>query len=232
MLSSRSSLIALAVAAALAGPGSATATSVTSTSFNSWKSSLIGSPSAADFNSVSLANYNTANGITLPTIGNSSVGYVVTGPDNGGYQMAGTTYNNTVALAGSSDPGAGLNVAMPGSGVNAFLVSVGSIGGAPLTLTLSDGESFALSSGLFGISISHPISSFLLTTTTGSQAVINDLYSGASALQQDPTSTGGSGSGTPADVAPVAEGATFLMTAAGCLILFGAWRKFGIPAGA
>ena len=225
-------IVAAAIAAAFVGTGTATATSITTTSYTSWKSSLIGAPSPADFNVVSRANYNTADGLTLPMIGNSSVGFVVTGPNNGAYQMVGTTFNNITALAGGPDAGAGLNVATPGSGVNAFLLSVGSIGGGPLTLTLSDGESFSVAEGLFGITISHPISSFLLTTTAGSQAVLDDLYSGTSALDQDPTNPSGSGSGTPVDTAPVAEGATSLMLAGGLLILFGAWRKSGVPVGA
>jgi hypothetical protein len=227
MLSSRSSLLALAIASALAGATVATASSVTTTSFNTWKSSLTGSASEADFGAISWTNYNTSNGVTLPTLGNNSVGYVVTGPDNDAYQLGGTTYKNFTALAGGSDAGAGINVAMPGGGVNAFLVSVGSTGGTPLTLTLSDGEAFVVSEGLFGISISHPISSFLLTTAAGSQAVLDDLYSGTSALQQDPINTGGSSPATPGDMTPAAEGGTSLMLAGGCLILFGAWRKFG-----
>jgi hypothetical protein len=224
---SRLALTALLVAGALTGASSATATSVTTTSFSSWKTTLTGSPSEADFSVVSFTNYNTANGLTLPTIGNSSQGFVFTGPDNGAYQMTGISYNSYTSLAGGSNSGAGLKVAMPGSGVNAFLLSVGSTGGTPLTLMLSDNETFALSNGLFGISISHPISSLLLTTTAGSQAVIDDFWFGSSSLTQDPTNPGGSGSGQGA--APVAEAATSLMMAGGCLLLFGVCRKFRTP---
>lgn len=224
---SRFSLAVLVLAGALIGAANATATSITTTTFGSWKAGLTGSPSEADFSKISFTNYNTASGLTLPTIGNSSQGFVFTGPDNGGYQMTGISYNSYTGLAGGSDSGAGLNVAMPGSGVNAFLLSVGSTGGTPLTLTLSDGEAFAISNGLFGISISHPISSLLLTTTAGSQAVIDDFWFGSSSLTQDPTNSGGSGSGQ--GMAPIAEGATSLMMAGGCLLLFGVCRKFRMP---
>lgn len=223
---SRLSIGALALAASLTTAVSANATAITSTTYSAWTASLTGSPSEANMSAISLTSYNTASGLTLASTTDSTVAFTFTGPDNGGYAMTGTTFAGTKSLAGSSDAGAGLNVAMPTAGVNAFLLSVGTTGNTPLTLTLSDGETFALSSGLFGISISHPISSFLLTTSAGSEAVIDDFYYGVSDITQDPTG----GSGTPGANEPVAEVATSLMMAGGFLFLFGAWRKFGTPA--
>lgn len=220
---SRSYTIALAIAAALMAAGSAGATSVTTTTFSSWKATLTGSPSEANFSAISLTSYNTASGLTLPTPGSS--GTTFTGPDNGGYQMTGVDYSTYKSLAGSTDAGAGLNVALPNGGVNAFLLSVGSTGGTPLTLTLSDGETFSVNNGLFGISLSHTVSSLLLTTSAGSEAVIDDFWYGNSNLVQDPT--GGSTSGSQSGPAPVAEVATSVMIAGGFLFLFGAWRRFG-----
>jgi hypothetical protein len=218
--------MALAIGAALTAAASAEATSVTSTTFASWKASLTGSPSEANFGVIALTSYNTAGGLTLPTIGNSSVGTTVTGPDNGSYQMTGVDYNSVKSLEGSADAGAGLSIALPNGGVNAFLLAVGSTGGTPLTVTLSDGEVFSIGNGLWGISISHTVSSLLLTTSAGSQAVIDDFYFGTSNLAQD--SNGGS-SGSQTGPAPVAEAATSLMIAGGCLFLFGIWRRVGTP---
>jgi hypothetical protein len=212
--------ISLVIGATFAASGSAGATSITSTTFSSWKATLTGAPSEANFSVISLTSYNTAAGLTLPTIGNSSIGTTVTGPDNGQYQMSGVDYKGFTSLAGSTDSGAGLDVAMPNSGVNAFLLSVGSTGGTPLTLKLSDGETFTVQSGVWGISISHPVSSLFVTTSAGSEAVLDDFWYGSSNMTQDP-STGGSGG-----PAPVAEVASSLMIAGGCLFLVGVCRRF------
>jgi hypothetical protein len=220
----RSRILSFAIGATLLAAGQAGATSVTSTTFSSWKTTLTGSPSEANFSVIQFTSYNTAAGLTLPTIGNSSVGTTVTGPDNGGYQMTGIDYQNRyTSLAGSADAGAGLDISLPNGGVNAFLLSVASTGGTPLTLTLSDGETFTISSGIFGISISHSVSSLLLTTSSGSQAVLDDFWYGTSNLTQD-ASSGSGGSSSPA---PVAEVASSLMIAGGFLFIFGAWRRFG-----
>jgi hypothetical protein len=224
----RNTRLVLAVMAGAFFAVQAGATTITSTSFSGWKSSLTGSPNEADFSAVSYTNYNTSSGITLSGIGDSASQFTFTGPDNGSYALSGVNYNNFVALQGSADANAGINVALPGSGENAFLLVVGSTGSTGLTLTLSDGESFSLSSGLFGVSISHPVTSFSLTTSVGSQAVIDDFWYGASSLTQDsngsnpPASDPGSGAAAP-------EGATILMVAGGSLILIGARRKF-VPA--
>ncbi len=204
----------------LATVGSATATTITTTTFQSWKANLNGSPTDADFTRVNFSNYNTSAGLNLSATGNPSVIFGFTGPDNGGFQLSGISYQGTTGLAGSTDSGAGINVTTPVAGENALLLSIGSTSGTPLMLTFSDGESFSLSSGLVGFSISHPITSLLLTTSPGSQAVIDDFWYGTSSLTQDPAQGPGNGSSsTP-------EGATLLLVTGGSLILFGARRKF------
>jgi hypothetical protein len=192
---------------------SAQATTITTTTFNNWKATLTGSPVEADFTAVQFRNYNTSAGLVLAAIGNPSVGFTFTGPDNGSYSLTGTTYNGVTGLAGSSDAGAALQVTMPASGENAILLSIGSTSGTPLTLAFSDGETFSSNGGLLGFSISHTISWLQVTTTSGSQAVINDFWFGNSSLAQDAT-------GVP-------EGRTLLLMSGGLLILAGAGRRFG-----
>ena len=197
----------------------AAATTITATTYNSWKTSLSGTPTELDFSGVHLTSYNTSTGLILAAMGNSSLQFDFTGPDNGAYQLSGTTYQGIMSLEGASDTGAAINVTTPAAGENAILVSIASTSGTPLTLTLSDGESFSLSSGVFGMSISHPVTSVFITTTSGSRAVINDFYFGTSSLTQD----GGQGNQTPTP-----EAATLLLTVGGLSILLGARRKFGL----
>jgi hypothetical protein len=202
--------------------GAATATTITNTNFQSWKATLTGSPTEADFSGIQFHSYNTAAGINLSAIGNSSVMFNFTGPDNGGYSLSGASYNGFTSLEGSTDSGAAIDVTLPSTGENAFVLGVASTSGTPLTLTLSDGESFSLSNGAFGVSISHPVTSFLLTTTAGSKPIIDDFWYGASSLMQDPPQ----GSGNLGGASDAPEGATLLLVSGGSLILVGARRKF------
>jgi hypothetical protein len=201
--------------------GSATATTITSTTFQSWKTTITGTPKDTDFSGVQFRSYNTSAGLSLSVTGSPSLSSVFTGPDNGAFQLSGTSYNGAMGVAGSTDSGAGVNVA-PSASQNAFLLSVGSTSGTALTISFSDGESFSISGGLVGFSISHSITSFLVTTTPGSQAVINDLWYGSSSLTQDQAPPANDPSATP-------EGATLLLVAGGSPILLGARRKFNVP---
>jgi hypothetical protein len=84
-------------------------------------------------------------------------------------------------------------------------------GNTPVTLTLSDGESFSsISTAFFGVSISHPITWLTLTTTTGSAVIVDDFYYGVSSLPQD---------------SPTSEGATMAMCGGGLLVLLGSVRR-------
>jgi hypothetical protein len=219
----------LITATGLVTMGAATATTITNTSFQSWKGTITGSPNEADLSGIQFRSYNTAAGLNLSAIGNSSVVFNFTGPDNGGFQLSGTSYHSFTSLAGSADAGAGINVNLPSTGENAFILGLASTSGTPLTLTLSDGETFSVASGAFGVSISHPVTSFLLTTTAGSQVIIDDFWYGASSLTQDPAqpanNPGNGASDTP-------EGATLLLVSGGSLVLVGARRKFQPELGA
>jgi len=140
-----------------------------------------------------------------------SVGYDFTGPDNSSYNLTGVTYHSLQSLAGASDGVGVISVTAPSGGANALFLGIGSTGNTPLTITLSDGETFpGLSPGLFGFSLSHPITGLTLSTTSGSQPVIDDFWYGNSSLSQD---------------APTVEAATYLLMGGGLLVLIGARRK-------
>src|SRR5450755_478113 len=165
--------------------GVATGTTITTTSFSTWKSDLTGTPTEANFNTISFTSYNAAAGISLAPTGDLVNAFVFTGPDNGGYNLSGTSFNGVTGLEGSADSGAGVAIAAPASGKTAILLAAYSTSGTPLTLTLSDGEAFTFASGIFGFSTSQPITGLTLSTTTGSQVFIDDLYFGASSSPQD-----------------------------------------------
>jgi len=198
----------------LLGAGPATATTITSTTFNAWKTNLTGTPTELDFTPITSGkSYSTSVGLTLKAIGNSSVGFVFTGPDNGSYNLTGFSYSsqNIQSLKAGSDSTAVMNVATPGAGNNAVLFGLATTNNTPITLTLSDGESFSsITAAFFGVSISHPITWLTLTTTSGSAVIVDDFYYGASSLPQD---------------APTSEGATAAMCGGGLLILLVSMRK-------
>lgn len=202
----------------------AAATTITANNFSDWKASLNGSPTEADFSPISLADYSTSAGIVLSAVGAPSTQFTFTGPDGASYSLSGTWDNNNAAgLQGAGDGIGYINAALSGAGQNAILLSVESTTGSPMTLTLSDGEIYTLSSdNVFGLSLSHPITSFTLSAGAGTEPIIDDLWYGTSALIQDGATTNSG----PQDVAPAAEGATLLMVVGGTLVLFGAKRKF------
>ncbi len=197
--------------------GRASATTITTTSTTTWKSSsyITGAYSVLDFYPVLQPSYNTAAGITLTPSG-STTGVNFTGLDNGAYYLAGDTTQKT--LMSSTDAGAFIKLAMPSTGENAFLLGTGATASHPLTLTFSDGESFSINTGVFGVSVSHQISWLTLAGASGSQAMVSDFWFAASSLAQD--SPGGS---TPV---PTPEPATVLMTLAGAAFLLAGSKKW------
>jgi hypothetical protein len=204
------------------GAHRAQATTITSSTFANWKTSLTGSPTEADFTKISYVSYSTSSGISLPSTGNSSLVFTFTGPDGSNWTLNGVKYNNFTSLEGGSDSSAAIKIALPGSGDNAILLGLASVSNTPITVTLSDGETFTVTSnGLLGLSISHLITSVTVSTTSGSEAVINDFWYGTSSLAQD-TSGSGNASATP-------ECATMLLIAGGLLVVVGANRKFNDP---
>ncbi len=163
-------------------------------------------------------SYNTAAGITLTPSG-STTAFNFTGLDNGSYYLAGDTVNKT--LMSSVDAGAYINIAFPTAGENAILVGSTASTSHPMTLTLSDGESFTITTGAFGLSASQTFSWATLSAAPGSQALISDFWYAASSLPQDPASGGSAPAPTP-------EPATILLACAGgALLLFGSRKGNG-----
>jgi hypothetical protein len=189
------------------------ATTITTTSFASWKaSSITGSPTQLDFYPINSSSYNTAAGITLSPAG-SSLPFIFTGVDNGSYSLTGDGYGK--ALTGASDAGAYINIALPAGGENAFFLGVGATASTPATLTLSDGETFSITSTNFGVALSRSVSWMRLSAAPGSQAYINDFLFGTSALPPDVV--GGPATPEPATV--------FLCLSGGGLAFAGSCRK-------
>ena len=196
----------------LLGAGPAAATTITSTTYSGWTAGLTGTPTELDFSVILTGrSYSTSAGLTLKAIGNSSIGFVFTGPDNGSYKLTGVAHNNFQSLQAGSDSTAVMNVATPAAGDNAIFLGLATTNNTPISLTLSDGETFSsISTAFFGVSISHPITWLTLTTTSGSAVIVDDFYYGASNLPQDSATS---------------EGATMAMCGGGLLILLGSVRK-------
>jgi len=212
-----SRLAALAVGSFLVG-GHAVATTIVSTTYSAWTAGLTGAPTELDFSPIVIGKtYNSVSGITLKAIGNASVGFTFTGPDNQGYKLTGYSYGarSFQSLEAGSDSTAVMNIATPPAGDNALWIAIATTSNTPVLLTLSDGESFTIttqagSPSNFGLSISHPVTWLTLTTTSGSAAIVTDFYYGVSSQLQD---------------SPVSEGATLAMCGGGLLILFGSVRR-------
>jgi hypothetical protein len=198
----------------LLGAGPAAATTMTSTTFSAWTAGLTGTPTELDFSPIVIGkSYSTAAGITLKAIGNASVGFNVTGPDNGSYKLTGFSYgtHNIQSLQAGTTSTAAMNVTTPAAGNNAIFLGLATTNNAPVTLTLCDGQSFSsITTAFFGLSISHPITWLTLKTNNGSAVILDDFYYGASNVAQESATS---------------EGATMAMCGAGLLILFGAVRR-------
>lgn len=206
------------VFAALTLASQAGATEVITTSLSTWNSTISGSATEWDFN-LPNNSYNTASGYSLNV---GSFGPVtVTGPDGGGYVLTKTQgygpSGNLIALADASDGIGSMKFASPAAGLTAFGLGLGLTGtAAPITVTLSDGETFtaspAVNGNLFlGLSSATPITSFALSTTAGTQVQLTDFFAGTSNQPATPD-------------APAAEVATAVMIGSG-LLFFGGCRK-------
>ena len=197
--------------------GHASATTIETTSYSAWVASLTGNPSDG-FAYVASGSYSSASGWST-TIGSYGT-FVATGPDGGSYSLNQTYYGSSSAssLVGASDGTGGVNVSSV-SGVTGIMLGVGETSSAsPITVTLSDGETFTINptvggTTLIGFSSSTPITSVYLSTAAGSAVVLDDLLAGVSNL---PASTG--------PTSPASECATILLIAGG-LVFLGAKRK-------
>lgn len=191
----------------------ANAATSTTTDFNTWKTSsyITGSPTELNFYPINNTSYNTAAGITLSPTG-SSLPFVFTGPNNGGFTLTGDGYSK--ALLGGSNSGASINISLPTGGENAVFLAVSATTSKPATVVFSDGEMFSVTSTLFGAALSHPVSWISISTISGSQPYINDFLFGTSALPQD-------GAGGPSTPEP---GTLLLCLSGGAMVYFGARR--------
>ena len=202
-------------AALLTCAGRVSATTISTTSFNTWKASLTGSPIELDFTKVKNSTYNTSAGITLLPLQGPALGFLITGPDKTGYSLSGGNFGSVVSLFGAADGVGSIRIDLPSVGENAILLGLAAQPTAGLTVNLSDQESFAVSNGLLGLSLSHTISWLTISTVNGSKPVLDDFYFGVSNLAQDQGAQSQS-----------AEAATAFLIGSGLLILFGARRKF------
>lgn len=211
--------MAIAISAGLLlAANQASANTITTTNFAGWKTYLTGNPTEVNFAPVQLTNYGTAAGITLTPSGDPADPFNITGPDKSGYVLSGYLYKYSInTLAGASDGIGVVKVTTPSAGENALWLGLGTTNNTALTLQLSDGESFLIASGTnaFGFALSKPINYFTLSTSSGSQPFIYDVWYGNSNLPQD----SGQQSAVP-------ENSTLGLLAGGFLILLGSQRKF------
>lgn len=193
------------------------ATTVPSTTYSGWTSNVTGTPTFVDVETLTQGHYNTSTGVTDDS-------YIFTGPDGSNWSLGVQTFGNKTGLFGASDGIGGIEVTLPGSGESAVYLDVNTeannaLTNGSLTLTLSDGETFSVSSGQFGLSLSQSITWYELTTSSGQSPFLQWAYFGNSSLPQDPGGGGG------ADPSPTPEAATLALVGGGILVLFGAKRK-------
>jgi hypothetical protein len=197
------------------------ATEVLTTSFTGWTATTTGSSTEWNFAFNSGGSYNTSSGYSLSV---GSYGPItVTGPDGAGYSLAeNSSYQDgsytLQTLQGASDGVGSMLFTTPSSGVTAFLLGIGITGNAaPVTITLSDGESFTVDPAvngntIVGFSSATAITSFTLATSAGTAVELTDFFA---ANSNEPANT---------PSAPAAEVTTALMIGSG-LLLFGARRR-------
>jgi hypothetical protein len=152
----------------------------------------------------------------------------------GSFTISGTGLNVNYDTSNGRTPGfeaPAITVTTPVGGINAFFIQIGdTTSAAPITITLSDGSQITSvnsnpidSPTFFAIAISHDITSFSISSASGS-VFLDALYYGASSLTQD-----GDGSGSGSDSSQTPEAATLLMIGGGLLALFGSRRKWIAP---
>ena len=185
------------------------ATTITTTSYSTWDTSsyITGSTTVVDLTTLQAGiNYSNAAGYT-------SNGFNFTGPDGASYVLSSQTEGGSTGLLGASDGTGVIEVAMPNSGDSAVLFDASCITCGTLSIALSDGETFTVSDGQFGLSISHPITWFKLGDSSGTRPFLEYVYFGTSSLPQDSPTTGAN------------EAATPVLLGGGLALLAGAVRK-------
>jgi hypothetical protein len=213
-------VLCAALFAAAACASRLNATEVVTTSYAAWTATLTGSATEWNFSFPNGGSYSTAAGYSLSVGSYGPI--VVTGPDGSGYNLTENSsyYDSAISrnlqtLQGASDGVGSMVFTTPAAGLTAFGLGLGMQGTAsPITVTLSDGETFtanpAANGAVFlGFSSATPITSFVLKTSNGSQVELTDFDAG--------------GTNQTAS-APAAEVTTALMIGTG-LLIFGARRR-------
>jgi hypothetical protein len=196
--------------ALLAGTFPVAATTITTTSYSTWNtpSYITGPTTVVDLTTLQAGlNYSNASGYT------SSSGYIFTGPDGSSYVLSSQTEGSTTGLLGPSDGTGAIEVALPGAGNNAALLYAKCITCSSVNVTFSDGETFTISNGQFGFSISHDITWLELSTISGARPFLEYVYFATSSLPQDTNFT------------PASEAATPVLVGGGLMILLGTGRR-------
>jgi len=198
------------------------ATEIITTSYSAWLLTQTGTPTEWNFSFPNGGSYSTAAGYTL-TVG--TYGPInVTGPDGSGYSLSedssyhvSSPSHNLETLQGASDGVGSMVFTTPVAGLTAFGLGLGELGTAsPITVTLSDGETFTASPAVngtvyLGLSSQTAITSFTLKSSSGAAIELTDFYAG---ISNEPASA----------PAPAAEVTTALMIGTG-LFVFGARRR-------
>jgi hypothetical protein len=196
--------------------GRASATTVTANSYSNWLTDVNGTPIELNFSGVQTGKtYSNSSGVTLNPISGTKLPFIFTGPDNTGYNLAGTTFTqygrNFIFLEGASDGIGSISIALPTGGENAIYLSLDSTNNTSLTVKLSDGETFTSPAGPFGLALSQDITWLSVSTSSGSHPLIDDFFFGTSNLPQQTQAF---------------EVATFFLMGTGLLVLAGARRTF------
>ncbi|HWF46994.1 MAG TPA: hypothetical protein VG168_08315, partial [Bryobacteraceae bacterium] len=191
------------------------------TVYDAWTTDVTGTPSSLNFPTSAVCP------------GSSNAICVGGSATLGSFTFSGTALNVNYDTSNGNVKGFEapvLTVTTPTGGINAFFIQIGdTTSGTPITVTLSDGQQITSvnSSPLdaptfFAIAISHEITSFSISTASGS-VFLDALYYGASSLTQD----GGTGDGgNGGDTSQTSEAATILMMGGGLLALLGSRRKW------
>jgi hypothetical protein len=200
------------------------ATEIVTASYAAWTATVSGAPAEWDFSFSGGTSYSTAAGYTLNA---GSYGpLTVTGPDGSGYSLNenpayfdSTTSQTVTTLESASDGVGSMVFTAPSAGLTAFALGLGELGVAsPITIALSDGETFTANPGVngdlfLGFSSATAITSFTLSTTGGSSAgssiELTDFDAGASSQPE-----------------PAAELTTGIMIGSGLLFFLARGRKF------
>jgi hypothetical protein len=186
------------------------ATTIVSYSYSNWASSATNTHDA-DFTHIQFTSYGPAGYTTTD-------GFNITGPDGSGTSLQGLLFNGYSSLEGGNDSSAQVQVNAPSGGETALLFLLGSNPqGSNYTITLSDGESWTVagSTTFFGVSVSHPITSAILSDSTGSNLVLEDVSYGATTLTLDSSDDSGGGS----DPGAVPEATTMLLLGSGLILI-------------